>query len=85
MKKVLLNEVKHEVKVIRIKGVGYGVRVYTNGELNQDGIAESQADIGRVARAMLRTEDKCGNMSNYADRARFRAQEKQQKRNSPGL
>lgn len=76
MKHVLLGGCQHEVKVTRIKGVGYGVRVYVNGQLNQEGIAESRKDISRVAHAMLRMEDKCGNISDYAGRARFRYWEK---------
>ena len=76
MKKVLQGTVIHEVVVTLIKGVGYGVRVFVNGTINQEGIAESRADIGRVARSLLRMEDKCGNISNYASRARNRVGEK---------
>lgn len=76
MKRVLLGNVTHEVKVTRIPGKGYGVRILTNGEINQEALAETRAEIGAVARSMLRMEDKCGNISNYADRARFRSHEK---------
>lgn len=76
MNRVLLGNVTHEVKVTRIPGKGYGVRIFTNGELNQEALAETRVDIGRIARDLLRMEDKCGNLSNYADRARFRSQEK---------
>lgn len=72
----LLGECQHDVKVTRIKGIGYGVRIFTNGILNQQCTVESRKEIGKAAHDMLRTEDKCGNISKYADRARFRYWEK---------
>lgn len=72
MKKVCMGPVTHEVKVTRIKGHGYGVRVLVNGEINQEAVAPCKNHIGAVARDLLRMEDKCGNISNFADRARHR-------------
>lgn len=77
MKKMLQGPVQHDVKVTRIPGHGYGVRVLVNGEVNQEALAPTQGDIGRVARGLLRMEDKCGNVSDYADRARHRATQKE--------
>lgn len=70
--RVLLGDVIHTVKVTFLKGVGYGVRVFTNGVLNQEAIATSREEIGPVARALLRMEDKCGNFSDFARKARHR-------------
>jgi hypothetical protein len=72
MKKILQGAVEHTVKVTRIKGHGYGVRVFVNGELNQQDVAPTRSDIGRVARGLLRMEDKCGNLSDFAHEARHR-------------
>lgn len=72
MKKILQGAVEHTVKVTRIKGHGYGVRVFVNGELNQEDVAPTRSDIGQVARSLLRMEDKCGNLSDYAHEARHR-------------
>lgn len=79
---LMQGECSHEVKVTRIPGKGYGVRVFTNGKLNQEATAPTRADIGPVARSLLRMEDKCGNISNYASRARHRIGEKELKRKS---
>lgn len=38
------------------------------------------ADIGPVARGLLRMEEKCGNTSDFADRARHRKGEKEVRR-----
>lgn len=77
MKKVLQGDVQHDVKVTRLKGVGYGVRVLVNGQVNQQAVAGSRDKIGLVARSMLRMEDKCGNLSDFAHRARHRVGEKE--------
>lgn len=82
MKKLLQGDVTHEVKVTRIKGHGYGVRVLVNGEVNQEGRAATREDIGPVARDLLRTEDKCGNNSDFAHNARMRGVKKASKRNA---
>lgn len=75
--KTLLGEVKHTVKVTRLKGRGWGIRLYVDGVLNQEDLALSQQQIGHLARDMLRMEDKCGNISKYADAARHRVGLKQ--------
>jgi len=70
--RTLMGDVVHEVKVTRIKGRGWAVRVYTNGVVNQEQMATTQAEIALVARQMLRMEDKCGNISKFASAARHR-------------
>jgi len=75
MQNVMVGECVHEVKVTRL-GSGWGVRVFTNGVLNQQTTVYSRQDIGAAARDMLRMEDKCGNISDYASRARHRVGEK---------
>lgn len=77
---MLLGQVNHTVKVTYLKGKGYGVRVYINGELNQEALALTKQDIGPTARSLLRMEDKCGNWSDYADQARHRITRKELKR-----
>lgn len=72
MNKVLQGEVTHDVKVTRMKGHGYGVRVLVDGEVNQQMVVPSRDKIGQAARDMLRMEDKCGNLSDFADNARMR-------------
>lgn len=84
IQRIMMGDVEHEVKVTRIKGHGYGVRVLVNGDVNQEDLAETRQDISRVARSMLRTEDKCGNISKYADRARHRIGEKEIARQQHG-
>lgn len=71
MKRVLLGECQHEVRVQRI-GNGYNVRVFVNGELNQEARCECRSKIGYTARSLLRWEDKCGNISEFASAARAR-------------
>lgn len=72
LKKMIQGCVEHEVKVTHLKGVGYGVRVLVNGEVNQQAVAPTRADIESIAKSMLRMEDKCGNDSDYAYSARHR-------------
>lgn len=74
LKQVLLGECEHEVQVRRI-GNGYNVRVFTNGELNQEARCQSKADISFTSRSLLRWEDKCGNISKFASAARDRLNE----------
>lgn len=62
LKKQIQGPVEHEVKVTRLKGVGHGVRVLVNGEVNQQGLAKD----------LLRMEDKCSNESDFAQAARRR-------------
>ena len=71
MRHTLLGNVEHEVRVTRMQD-GYGVRVFTNGVLNQEMLAEDRSEIGAAARDMLRWEDKCGNISEFASAARER-------------
>ena len=77
MKKVLQGEAAHTVKVTRIKGHGYGVRVLVDGAVNQEALAATRGDIGIVAKQLLRMEDKCGNISDFAHSARHRAGKKE--------
>lgn len=79
IQRVLLGEVTHEVSVRRINS-NYHCRVFTNGVLNQEAVCLTKNHIGYTCRSLLRTEDKCGNISQYADRARFRVGEKEIKR-----
>lgn len=65
-------ECNHKIKVTHLKGVGWGVRLFTNGTLNQEGIASTRKEIGPLCRSMLRIEDKCGNWSKYASSSRHR-------------
>lgn len=55
-----------------LKGVGYGVRILLNGQVNQEMVVESRTEIGPAIREMLRMEDKCGNISGMADNSRHR-------------
>lgn len=71
LQQVLQGECEHTVKVTRI-GDGYNIRVFTNGKLNQESRVYDRRWIGVEAKSMLRMEDKCGNISKYADSARFR-------------
>ena len=71
MQRCLMGDVEHEVRVTRMQD-GYGVRVFTNGELNQEMRVDSRNEIGKAARDMLRWEDKCGNISAFASAARKR-------------
>lgn len=77
---VLMGEVTHSVKVTFLKGVGWGIRLFVNGKLNQQDVAQTREEIGPKARSMLRMEDKCGNVSDYADKARFRVGRKESER-----
>ena len=64
-------EVDHEVRVTRINN-GWNVRVFTEGQVNQEIRVFDRIDIGKAAREMLRWEDKCGNFSKLASAARER-------------
>lgn len=67
----LLGLVEHEVTVRNINGF-YHCRVFTNGVLNQEAVCASKLDIGYTCRSLLRWEDKCGNISEFATAARER-------------
>lgn len=71
MQRMLQGACEHKVVVTRI-GDGYNIRVYMNDTLNQESRVYDRMDIQREAKSMLRMEDKCGNISKYADSARFR-------------
>lgn len=71
MQHLLLGNVEHEVTVRKI-GDGYNVRVFVNGKLNQEARCNNKSDIGYTCRSLLRWEDKCGNISQYASSARER-------------
>ena len=71
MKRLLLGKVEHEVTVRNING-NYHCRVLVNGELNQEAVCYNKRDIGYTCRSMLRWEDKCGNISEFASAARAR-------------
>lgn len=71
IQRCLVGECEHEVTVRAINGQ-YHVRVLLNGAVNQEAIARSKVDIGFTARSLLRWEDKCGNISQFASSARER-------------
>lgn len=71
MRRVMVGWCQHEVTVRRISA-GWNVRVFVNGELNQEARCHRREDIGYTARSLLRWEDKCGNISQYAMSARRR-------------
>lgn len=72
--RALMGPVNHEVTVRCING-RYHVRVFVNGFLNQEAVCEKQ-NIGFTARSLLRWEDKCGNISNFAVSSRRRHNQK---------
>ena len=71
IQRCIVGECQHEVTVRCING-RYHVRVLLNGAVNQEAVCESKADIGWTARSLLRWEDKCGNISDFAISARER-------------
>ena len=71
IQRCIVGECEHDVTVRCINGQ-YHVRVFLNGELNQEAVCESKLDIGYTARSLLRWEDKCGNISDFAISARER-------------
>jgi phage-related protein len=71
LQRMLQGSCEHRVQVTRI-GDGYNIRVFTNDTLNQEARVYDRQHIGTEAKSMLRMEDKCGNISKYADAARFR-------------
>jgi hypothetical protein len=75
IQRCLVGECEHEVTVRCINGQ-YHVRVLLNGQVNQEAITRSKADIGYTARSLLRWEDKCGNISQFASSARKRHNQK---------
>ena len=71
MKWVCLGEVDHEVTVRNINGK-FHCRVLVNGQVNQEAVVDTRREIGKACREMLRWEDKCGNISEFASAARHR-------------
>ena len=71
MKRLLLGAVEHKVTVRNING-SYHCRVLVNGEVNQEAVCDSKRYIGHTCRNLLRWEDKCGNISEFAGAARER-------------
>ena len=74
IQRCLVGECEHEVTVRNINGK-YHCRVLVNGEVNQEAVCESKRDIGYTCRSLLRWEDKCGNISEFASAARERLNE----------
>ena len=75
IQRCLVDDCEHEVTVRCINGQ-YHVRVFLNGELNQEAVCCNKLDIGFTARSLLRWEDKCGNISDFASSARKRHNKK---------
>ena len=71
MQRCIVGECQHEVTVRCING-RYHVRILLDGVVNQEAVCESKLDIGWTARSLLRWEDKCGNISDFARSARER-------------
>ena len=75
IQRCLVGECSHEVKVTRING-NYHVRVFLNGSLNQEAVTYDRSDIAYTCKTLLRWEDKCGNISQFASSARERLNRK---------
>jgi hypothetical protein len=71
IQRCIVGDVEHEVTVRNING-NYHCRVFVNGELNQEAVCYNKRDIGYTCRNLLRWEDKCGNISEFASAARER-------------
>lgn len=71
IQRCLVGECEHEVTVRNING-RYHVRILLNGAVNQEAVCESKLNIGYTCRSLLRWEDKCGNISQFASSARER-------------
>ena len=78
--KLMMGPVEHSTKCTFLKGIGWGCRVFVNGELNQEMVVNDRELIGPAFRSMLRMEDKCGNFSSMAYNARMRQGRKEQER-----
>lgn len=73
IQRCIVGDCTHEVTVRNINGK-YHVRVLLDGVVNQEAVCNGKADIGFTARSLLRWEDKCGNISEFASAARERHQ-----------
>ena len=71
IRRVLVGSCEHVVTVRYING-GWNVRVLLGGTVNQEVRVFSRSEISKAAREMLRMEDKCGNISDFAGSARAR-------------
>lgn len=74
LQQACLGQVEHTVTVRNINR-RYHCRVFVNGELNQEATCDYSEDIGYTCRSLLRWEDKCGNISAFANAARARLNE----------
>lgn len=79
LQRMYFADVVHAVTVRKINN-RYHCRVFTNGILNQEAFCLTKDMIGLTCRRLLRMEDKCGNSSKYAHKARMRQGEKEYKR-----
>ena len=75
MQRSLVGECDHEVTVRKINGK-YHIRILLDGVVNQEAVCEGKDNIGWTARSLLRWEDKCGNISDFAMAARKRLNRK---------
>jgi len=71
IQRTLLGQCEHEISVRNI-GSAYHCRVFTNGVLNQEAVCYLKKNIGPTCRDLLRSEIKCGNISDFAAAARVR-------------
>lgn len=71
IKQVLMGRVNHSVTVRRIGGAWH-CRVFVNGVVNQEAKCWNRISIGYTCRSLLRWEDKCGNISEFATASRER-------------
>lgn len=71
IQRCLVGVCEHEVTVKNING-NYHVRILLDGVVNQEAVCYSKRDIGYTAKSLLRWEDKCGNISQFASSARER-------------
>ena len=72
MQRMFVDNPEHTVKVTYLGKGKWGCRVLINGRVNQEIEVRSKEDIGPACREMLRWEDKCGNISQFASRSRDR-------------
>ena len=78
VQQVLMGSVNHSVTVRRI-GSAWHCRVFVNGVLNQEARCWNRISIGYTCRNLLRTEDKVGNISEFATAARERLNQEWQR------
>lgn len=71
LQRMVWGDCVHTVTCKRIGSVWH-VRVLVDGVVNQETIVYDRMHIGHAARDMLRMEDKCGNISQFASNSRDR-------------